>query len=397
MPKLSFVLKRSDSKTPTSIILLYPCVDGRLKHYTGESTLPGDWNSKAQASNNLGVQVQLTRLATAVRDAVTDFKIRNRSMTKADLSAILNTFLKKTGQQQSDLFERMRTIIKDMKSGIRVTPQSKRYAAGSIKAFIFTVQLLEKFDQYMTIENITLDTYSRFITWMQNQSYSTNYIGSQIKNWKTLCKAIGGNAVINSPAFKKIAEETPDVALDELELAAMLRTPLSERETLVRDWFVLDCYTGLRVSDLMLLNRKNISDETLTIANKKTAERVVIPVHPVVRKIMKTYSGFPPKVSDVEMNRVIKKVARKAKIGKTVLFTITKGGKRVDEYLPKWKMISCHTARRSFITNLKSEGVPDSVIMKLTGIKAITTLQRYDKLTADKAAEIAGGHKFFKG
>jgi len=40
--------------------------------------------------------------------------------------------------------------------------------------------------------------------------------------------------------------------------------------------------------------------------------------------------------------------------------------------------------------------VPDTIIMKLTGIRSSATLKRYDKLSADEAAKIAAGLAFFK-
>ncbi|HUR64900.1 MAG TPA: tyrosine-type recombinase/integrase, partial [Chitinophagaceae bacterium] len=164
----------------------------------------------------------------------------------------------------------------------------------------------------------------------------------------------------------------------------------------VRDWFILDCYTGLRVSDLVMLEKRNISKGFITIANEKTDEKVVIPVHPYVQKIVSKYKGFPPAVSDVKINKFIKLICEKAEFTGRVLFTITKGGKRKDEYLKKWQMVSAHTARRSFITNLRKNGVPDTIIMKLTGIRAISTLLRYDKITAEEAAQVAADLKFFK-
>lgn len=248
----------------------------------------------------------------------------------------------------------------------------------------------------MLIGSITIDTYKKFITWCQAKDYSINYIGSQIKNWKTLGKAVGGNPIFDDEAFKKIQEETFDVYLDEKELTSINKLDLRSREDLARDWFILDCYTGLRVSDLVLLNKKNYSNGYITIANEKTDEKVVIPAHPAVKKILAKYKGFPPAITDVEINRTIKKVAKKAGITAKVLFTITKGGRRKDEYMEKWQMVSNHTARRSFITNLRKNGVADSIVMKLTGIRSAATLQRYDKLSADEAAKIAAKLKFFK-
>lgn len=230
---------------------------------------------------------------------------------------------------------------------------------------------------------------------MQGQDYTLNYIGAQIKNWKILGKGIGGT-VFNEPWFKKMQEDAFDIYLSQTEISKIYNLKLSGRYDIVRDWFVLDCYTGLRIGDLMILNSKNYSKGFITIANQKTGAKVVIPAHRYVRAILQKHGGFPPKVKDFDMNEKIKDIGEKAGIDDRVLFTITRGGRREDQYLKKFQMISNHTARRSFITNLLKTGVPDTIVMKLTGIKSAATLKRYDKLGTEEAAKIASRHRFFK-
>lgn len=292
----------------------------------------------------------------------------------------------------SGLIQKMQIVIDKMKSGEILTPGKKKYAAGSIKSFRHTVRLLFSFRPNITA--VTLKTYNEFITWCHEKSHSTNYIGGQIKNWKTLGK--GTNPVYSDKGFKKITEETFDIYLDERELKKLQDKKLTQREELARDWFILDCYTGLRVSDLTMLTEKNHKAGFITIANEKTGVKVIIPVHPEVKKILKKYKGFPPKITDVEINRMIKVVAKKSGIKDRVLFTITKGGKRHDEYLEKWQMISCHSGRRSFITNLLKSGVNETLVMKLTGLKSHITLQKYNKMSNEDAASVMSKHKFFK-
>ena len=390
MNKISFVLKDPTAES-TAIILLYTCHDGRLKYYTGEKAAKAKW---PDVDNGTGAQ--LDRIKKIIREMDVDQKIKGEPIKKAMLAASLDKALHKKKYIATNLFDDMRTVVNKMRSGEILTAQKKRYAKGTLKTFDFTIGVLEEFDPGMTIGNISLDTYKKFISWCHGKDFSTNYTGAQIKNWKTLGKAVGGNSVFDDGAFKKLREETFDVYLDEKELASISKLKLRSREDVTRDWFILDCYTGLRVSDLILLNEKNFSNGYITIANKKTDEKVVIPAHPSVKKVLAKYKGFPPAITDVEINRTIKKVAEKAGIKDKVLHTITKGGKRQDTYMQKWEMVSNHTARRSFITNLRKNGVADSIVMKLTGIRSAATLQRYDKLSADEAAKIASKLKFFK-
>ena len=397
MPKVSFRLKRPGSKTPTAIILMYSCADGRLQYYTGQAVAQKNWMVKEQVSTSKGVNQALNRLVKQVNEYSDNQELADKAVTTTGLKHYLEKQKRLPGKGDvnkiTDVFT---ALIDKMEKGEVLTPSKKKYAPGSIKAMRFTVDLLSRFKPALTVSAVTMETYHKFINYCHEKEYSTNYTGAQIKNWKSLGKMAGGNDIYESPAFKKMTEQTYDIYLDESELKAMMNLDLPPRQGLVRDWFILDCYTGLRVSDLTLLADKNLKDGKITIANKKTDETVVIPAHPFVKEIVKRYKGFPPPVTDVEINRVIKGVAEQADIKEDILFTITKGGKRKDTHLKKWQMVSCHSGRRSFITNLRKNGVPDSVVMKLTGIRAISTVTRYDKLTAPEAARIAAGMEFFK-
>lgn len=379
MAKVTIEYKRAASNI-TAIIIHYRCHDGKLKYYTGESSEPGKLTKKADM------------MVKFIQATAADHRIASIDLSTDMLREKLD--LEFRPKKATGLIKRMEAVIDKMKSGEILTPAKKKYAAGSIKAFRHTVRLLSSFRP--GISGVTLKTYNEFITWCHGIKYSTNYIGSQIKNWKTLGKAAGTNPIYSDKGFKKIQEETFDIYLDEKELKKLQDHKCTDREALARDWFILDCYTGLRVSDLTLLTKQNLKSGFITIANEKTGAKVVIPVHPQVKKILTKYKGFPPKISDIEINRMIKVVARKAGIKDRVLYTITKGGKREDEYLEKWQMISTHTARRSFITNLLKRGVNETLVMKLTGIKSHMTLQRYNKLSSEEAAMIMKNNSFFK-
>lgn len=381
--KVTIQFKRKTGRT--AIILYYKCSNGYLKYYTGESAVNQQPDKAAQARVNAMVAL--------IDKTHSDYRLTEKSLSVADLKNILDRrFRKENSQSLTDLIE---AAIDKMKEGKILTPGKKIYSQGSIKTFNFTNTLLKEFFKTES-DRVTMDTYNNFIAWCQGKKYSINYIGSQIKNWKALGRLATGDPIYSSKDFKKIQEETFDIYLTEEELKKIYNLKLTGRFDLTRDWFILDCYTGLRVSDLKLLTDKNLHGGFITIANEKTDEKVIIPVHPFVAAILKKYKGFPPKISDVELNKSIKLIAEKAKIKDKVLYSITKGGKREDHYLKKWEMVSNHTARRSFITNLLKIGTPHTITMKLTGIKSMNTLLRYNKLSADEAAKIAAGHKFFK-
>jgi integrase len=395
MNKITFRLKNPSADKYTAIELRYMCVDGRLEYATGETIHPKDWRQDAQATDKKGIQAQLNRIEKYVNEIVEQAKIDGTHITKAYMKHGLDSRLR-PGKQET-FFALATAVIDRMEHGELLTPGKKRYAAGSIKTFRFTADFLNTFRPSMLPASVTLNTYREFISWCQKENYSINYIGSQIKNWKVLGRLIDNNPVYKNPEFKKVQEDATDIYLDEKEIKAIIDLKLDDKMLdTIRDWFVIDCYTGLRISDLQVLGKQNYANGMITISNKKTGEKVVVPVHPAVKKIRTKHNGFPPPVTDFQINRYIKSIARSAKIDKDVLTSITKGGVQVNEYKKKHDLVTCHTARRSFITNLLKSGVSETLVMKLTGIKAYQTMKRYNKMTADEAAEVMKGHEFFK-
>src|SRR5688572_17615204 len=313
MGKITFTLAAKSKSGYDPILLYYSCSNGRLKYYTRERTDKEKWPDRL----NRGTRAQLDRIRGIVENFIIDCKVKNIPVTKEQLKQAIDKVIKIPfgGLKGDNYFDQMSALVDDMESGKLLTPSSKRYSPGSIKTFRFTIQFLKRFDPNLTPGAVTIDTYKSFIGYCQQLNYSTNYIGTQIKNWKSLGRAIGGTDVYDTKAFRKIKEDTIDIFLDEKELELIYRHPVAtEKKMHARDIFIVGCFTGLRISDLKQLTKKNIDSKFIYIANEKTDINVVIPMHPFVKEIVSKYKGFPPYVHEAEINRIIKKVAQEAGI-----------------------------------------------------------------------------------
>ncbi|WP_315820979.1 site-specific integrase [Paraflavitalea speifideaquila] len=161
----------------------------------------------------------------------------------------------------------------------------------------------------------------------------------------------------------------------------------------VRDLFMIGCYTGLRVSDYNNIKPHHIKGKYIDLYQRKTGERVVIPIHNTVKTIIAKYGGqTPPKISDQKINQYIKEICKLAEITETIEKQQTKGGEKVASVLEKWQLVTSHTARRSFATNMTKQGIPIQLIMKITGHKKESVFLKYIKLSALEYAEILQKH-----
>ena len=163
-----------------------------------------------------------------------------------------------------------------------------------------------------------------------------------------------------------------------------------------RGLFLIGCYTGLRVSDFSRLRDAHIGT-FITIKTHKTGTSVVIPIHPVVREIIDSGFDLSDTITDQKLNGHIKELCRMAGITKDVLINRNVGGRNVEVVMPKYKLVSSHTARRSFATNAYKSGVPTIAIMKITGHTKESTFLKYIKVSAQENADMLSRHPFFAG
>jgi integrase len=104
--------------------------------------------------------------------------------------------------------------------------------------------------------------------------------------------------------------------------------------------------------------------------------------------------GMPTSLSDVEFNRVIKLICKDVGIDNLVHGNrrnpVT--NRKETGLFEKWKLISSHTCRRSFATNLYKSGLSTLVIMQITGHSTERNFLKYIKVTPKGYAEQLADH-----
>ncbi len=257
-------------------------------------------------------------------------------------------------------------------------------------------------------KDIDLNFYDEFTHFLQESSanpdakdqaerekkLSVNTIGKKIQTLKIFLNAASGEGHITNPAYKNsafvsVSEDSDAIYLNEEELERIARADLSTRPQLdrVRDLFLVGCWTGCRFSDISQVRAENISAGLIAIHQQKTGNKVLIPLHPVVTAILNKYKGELPRlISNQKFNKALKEIALEAKITGEVSKRITRGGMTIESRIDKSDMVTSHTARRSFATNLHNSGFDDRKIMQITGHRSLSAFERYIKITSDESA-----------
>lgn len=148
-----------------------------------------------------------------------------------------------------------------------------------------------------------------------------------------------------------------------------------------KDIFIFACHTGFRYSDLKLIDFAVIDKEnkTIQLTARKTIDRsVIIPYGDVVEHILKKYDYKLPMVVDCsKFNNHIRLFCKISGINKRIVQTDKACGVPEKKEFEKWQLVTCHTARRSFATNLYLKTKDPLLCMKFTGHTTIGNFMKY--------------------
>lgn len=267
----------------------------------------------------------------------------------------------------------------------------------TIQKYKTLYKVLEDFknrkNQSLDFNSINLDFYHDFLSYLMNElNFSTNTIGKYISTLKVFLNEAKeqGYDIKISKRFKAISEESENIYLNESELEKLYKYDFSNNNRLerIRDLFIVGSSTGLRFSDFTAIKPENVKDDLIEIKQYKTKEKVVIPCHWMVDAILKKYSGnLPINISNQKFNDYIKEACKIAGIDEMVSKSITKGGVNRSKNYKKWELVSSHTARRSFATNLYKSGFPTISLMAITGHKTEKAFLTYIRVTPEEHAK----------
>ncbi|MES2389273.1 MAG: site-specific integrase [Bacteroidota bacterium] len=244
----------------------------------------------------------------------------------------------------------------------------------------------------LTLETIDKKTGERIEEGYIKANYASGTINTHIKNLKVFLKWAsenGFNVPVSGLAIKKPKAERATIQfLNEDELAKVENAVLPPSLDRHRDLFLFTCYTGLRYSDLANLKPENYKNSQLKITTIKTHHEIFIPIHPRAKDIIEKYGGkLPHPVSNQKMNDALKKIGFAAGLTDMEQIVSYKGGKRIQESLPKHELLTCHVGRRTFIIYSLQRGVRPETLMEATGHRDIRILMQYVKITPDVLAK----------
>lgn len=190
-------------------------------------------------------------------------------------------------------------------------------------------------------------------------------------------------------------DDIDGIYLNESEIEKIIKVDVShDRELqITKDNFILGLFSGLRVSDFITnLNISDIKNGFIEIKTQKTGQKVVIPVHNEVQKVINKYLGnLPPKQKKEDFNRLLKVVCQLSEIDQLVYGKKfdRESNRKIKGYFKKYELITSHCARRSLLTMLNGK-ISNEAIRSIFGwSKSSNMINLYNKKNSkDYAIEL---------
>ena len=386
--------------------------------YTGRSIETCHWDKKkcfvrsyVGRTTTSRIIMRLKELEVAMLEVVDEYKNGKPKITflqlQEKLQALIDNPLTKFNKNAANGVINQETLtgfaeqfIADCESGVRLSPKRQKLKASAISSYRTTLGLLTKFqtncDNVLYLNDFNQQDIDRFSDFMIiEEEYAMNTHSKvmmdtmQFFKYAVKLKKIPPAKLVELE-FDTRREDTDSIYLTESEILELMNvsdfeSPIHEH---VRDVFVIGCFTGMRFSDYSVIDPTSIRNNRLEIVQKKTGNKVTIPIHPEVVKILEKYNYLLPQVPpNNEFNRIIKIVGEKLPSLHTPFTKQITYGRELKELVAlKYTYLQTHTARRSFCSNEYLKGTDPMIIMAISGHKSHKSFMRYIKVSGDEFA-----------
>ena len=280
----------------------------------------------------------------------------------------------------------------------------------TLKKIKVVKQLLIRFEAYrkasILIKDINDNFKNEFVNYCKGELYAQNTIQRAFVFIKTFCKHAKFSGIETHHQLDGLKVERQKVDKiyltfeDLTKIESISKDKLTDSLENAKDWLIISCYSGQRISDFMRFTKEQIRIENgnhlIEFTQQKTGKNMTVALHPKVLEILNKRNGkFPYKISDQKYNDFIKIVCELAEINEP-----TKGSKMVETKkgskvyrkqsgtYKKHELVTSHIGRRSFATNFYTT-IPTSLLINITGHSTEAMFLNYlGKSNKDLALEI---------
>jgi len=396
--KISFYLKEPASKSETLLFtMVYINRKQKYKFSTGVKLHPDFWNLKKQSirashphSKKLNATLKKTR--ADFENIVLTAELQDKPITKDFLllhSKYANTSPGNFGFNFFALYDEFVASKKSHCAQVSINKYNQ------VKKHMEDFALKKHF--IYSFEAIDFTFYEQFTGYLSDEAGLFNTSAEKVikclKTFLNYCFEKGLHDNITFKKFKGLKDNTEEIiALSVEELAKIENlSSLSPFDHKCRDLFLVLCYTGVRFSDLRMINNNRITNGFISITTQKTKDAVKIPVHKRLSDLLSLYTDKGiiklPVISNPQLNAALKDIGKLAELNDNCFKVRYKGGQAHEFEKQKWELLTTHTGRRTFTTLSLFLGMDSESVKKITGHKSDKSFKKYVRYSDNQLKE----------
>ena len=374
------------------------CINGiRFRKYVNIKIAETNWNKnkeriKSNYSNAFEINKRLDLICNTIEKIYYDLINNDIPISVSVLSEKFDEKINGVSRRTT-FFEYANEFVENCK-----TSKTKE----TVSAYRCTINSLKEFQIYyrrrLDWNNFDHKFYNDYQAFQYNiKGNSPNLFGNRISQIKAILNQsikLGVNKYQMFKDYKVLRTKSKKEYLNEEEIQLLLDLDLSDNKRLkrVRDIFLVCCYTGVRFSEYKNLKQENIelgeNGKSINYYSKKTKKYINTICNDNALELLKKYKFDLPNISGQKYNKYIKEICDLVGIDSVITVHTYKSGKAVTYQKKKFELISSHTARRSFVTNLYKRNVSISQIMVATGHTKEDTLSNYIQDSAIESIDL---------
>lgn len=255
-------------------------------------------------------------------------------------------------------------------------------------------RVLEFITEIGDTENITQEYVNRLFKHLSDKGLSNS---SSITYLKALTSALNYSSIQYSYRLQNVLRGVRNTSIQdkvylnntELKKLHLYKTNNPSLDK-VKDLFIFASYTGLRHNELMRLKKTNIVNKAeyqvllyTTSKNNKTNE---VPLNKICLEIINKWSRrdfILPTLSNAKCNEYLHRLLLMFGYTDSIVKVHYIGNKRIEQVMTKAELITFHSSRHSFVSNLIDRGMSFQDLSDLIGVSTNTLTKWYSHSNTD--------------
>ncbi|RNA61547.1 site-specific integrase [Chryseobacterium nematophagum] len=336
-----------------------------------------EWDPEKQRPKNIYCKKfkQLNTKLNAIKVALGELIQNQKTKEKIPSSRTITTLIKQVCSNNHHCYPE-NSLLNIMSQYLEI--KKENICLSTYRRYLVFLKLMEKFEgyinQHIMLEEINTQFINTFYVFGKSEQYTESTLKRTVEFVKTIlhfAERKGIRTEVRNLEIPKTKTPRRVITLNEKEIKKITQTKVPRELRQAKDWLLISCYTGQRISDFMRFDHKQIiqidGKPCISFIQQKTGKEITLPLHPLVLKVIKKNGNtFPQPMDKCLYNEHIKKIAELAGIKEPVKARKRAGFRTKDVQVEKWQNISSHIGRRSFASNFYGK-IPTPLLMQATG------------------------------